>query len=644
MMFGSNQPPVSSRPPAPGAAYARFVLVLVGALLLAPVAGRCGSTGTPVLVLARQAASCPRCQHWLREDEAWLAGLPQPTLSLTTAGPGVPVNLDSLLAHPRRLAELVEPHRITASGAKAVRPVSSLLRDRWLDRGYLQAVVEMVAGSARDPDTLVITPGVEWTLAALQVDGDDFPGRQSLLSDRLPSAGERFSPARVSEALNGILGALGERGYPFPRWVTRRIDLDPVRHTVAVTGTLLPGKLTVIGPITSDLPPGPGRDFLARASGLRRGVPLTSSALTLAVQRLRARDLYARVDEPRVYLTQAADTVGVHFPVVPRRKVNRLAVVLGLSRGNTTGPSRLSGQVDLDLPNMAGTGRGLRAGWRDDGSGTSSFGVEYREPLVLGTPLDMDLGMASEVHQGTYTRFDMNSGWELPVVALWGVGLQVGWDRATYPAGELEKSTRLRAGGSVLHKRGDRYRSGWSGSFGITSAWGSTRVRDAGEDSLGSGRLGQSTSVRIYNVDLQGEIRLGPSLGLAGRASFRQQAGGQRIVPLAEQFWIGGANTVRGYNEREFHGSKVAWGGVELRVGRVRSSRLYTFWDLGYFEFATGDPADPTLVKTVSGHPRGYGLGLLARTRGGDLSLAVGFPGSVDFDLAKLHVTLLEAF
>ena len=639
-----NPRPVSRpvRVTSRGSAIPRGLWLLAVALLLLPLISRAGSVR--VLTLDPQTGPCPRCERWLKEDANWIAGLPPQALSLDAVGSEAAGTLDSLLVHPRRLTMLVQPSRMTAASDEAVRPVSSLLRDRWLDRGYLQAVVEAVAGFSGAPDTLVVTPGAAWTLTALQVDGDDFPGRESLLSDWLPPTGERFSPARVSEALNGILGALGEMGYPFPRWVTRRIGLDPVRHTVTVTGTLLPGNRAVIGPITSDLPPGPGNDFLARASGLRRGMPLTSSALALAVQRLRARDLYARVDAPRIYLTQVADTVGVHFPVVPRSKVNRLAVVLGLSRNNTTGPSRLSGQVDLDLPNMAGTGRGLHAGWRDDGSGTSSFGIHYREPLVLGTPLDMNLGIASEVHQESYTRFELTGGWELPVVALWGLGMQVGWDRATYPGGELEKSTRLRAGGAVLHKRGDHYRSGWSGLFGITSAWGSTRLRDVGTDSSGTGRLGRSTSVRIYNVDLQGEIRLGPSLGLACRASFRQQSGGERIVPLAEQFWIGGANTLRGYNEREFHGSKVAWGGVELRLGRVRSSRLYTFWDLGYFEFATGDPRDPAVVKTVSGRPRGYGLGLLARTRGGDLSLAVGFPGTVDFDLAKLHVTLLEAF
>ncbi len=117
-------------------------------------------------------------------------------------------------------------------------------------------------------------------------------------------------------------------------------------------------------------------------------------------------------------------------------------------------------------------------------------------------------------------------------------------------------------------------------------------------------------------------------------------------MPLSEQFRFGGANSLRGYREQEFHGSRAAWGAIELRVGAPRGSRLYTFYDLGYFAFEAQDPTpeDPERRTLRKGWPRGYGLGILARTPGGDLSLAVGFPGTVDFDLAKLHVTLLETF
>ena len=155
-----------------------------------------------------------------------------------------------------------------------------------------------------------------------------------------------------------------------------------------------------------------------------------------------------------------------------------------------------------------------------------------------------------------------------------------------------------------------------------------------------------SLSQRIISGDLSTEWWVSSTVSIFSRGSYRQLSGGENDVPLSEQFQFGGAATLRGYREDEFHGSQAAWGGLEVRIGKAGGSRLYTFYDLGYFEFSALDPlpGDAEHRSLQKGWPRGYGLGILARTPGGDISLAVGFPGTVDFDLAKLHVTLMESF
>jgi outer membrane protein insertion porin family len=332
---------------------------------------------------------------------------------------------------------------------------------------------------------------------------------------------------------------------------------------------------------------------------------------------------------------------------MPRRKVNRLQVVLGLSRNPADGASRLSGEVDLDLPDMGGSGRALRVGWRDDGLNRSRFGFSYLEPLIFATPLDMGLALDNEVDRDVYTRFRIDNVWRLPVVALWGIELGVGWDRATYPSGLLERTARTRARGAVSHRRGDRSRSGWEGLFAIETAWRSASLRPEGSDAIApASQLAEAATQRIFEVDASGEWMVGRTVSLFARASFRQLTGRDELVPLSEQFRFGGAASLRGYREQEFRGTTTAWGAIELRLGRPLGSRLYTFYDLGYFEFKSPDPTDATGQNLLLNRdwPRGYGLGLLARTRAGDISLAVGFPGTVDFDQAKLHVTLLENF
>ena len=583
-------------------------------------------------------------KEWLEQDRRWFKALPAarkftaPVVPDSLSEPGLALDLDQL----HNLKILVAAAGATSGDTlPVVRPVASQMRDRWMDRGYLSAAV-MARG-----DSLQVQPGPVWTIGVLDVAGDDFPGRNHLVATWLPRVGDRFQSEVLSRGIDMVLIGTGETGYPFARWVTREVVLEPAGHTVSIKAMLLPGNLAFIGPVTSDLEHTRAARFLARTSGLSTGNKFQHSDLDRARQRLLSRDLYTTVGEPTVYLTSSEDTVGIHFPVVARRKVNRVAVILGLSRPAEGEGTRISGEVDLRLPNMAGTGRSLQIGWRDDGDKRSRFGFSYLEPLAFGTPLDMSLALDNEVDREVYTRFRLENNWRLSVVSLWGVELGVGWDRATYPLGTLERTSRVRARGAVLHNRGDRTISGWEGLFAIETARRSSSQRSIEDPDVPStAQLAEAITQRIIEVDSSGEWWIGRTVSLAGRASFRQLTGPERNVPLSEQFRFGGAATLRGYREGEFHGSVAAWGSVEARIGRPGGSRLYTFYDLGYFEFWNLDPltTDPADLVRFSDQPRGYGLGILARTVAGDISLAVGFPGTVDFDQAKLHVTLLESF
>ena len=610
---------------------------ILSLLMLVGLASSPSSSATREVVVVSEGAGQAEDQRlasWRAADVNWLAGLPVAEYALRE-NTMTAATSDSSLAGLRQLLQAARAG-VPADTTASARLVENRLRDRWYARGYLAAMV-LTSG-----DTMRVNVGPLWQIGVWDIGGADFPGRKRLLSTWLPRTGDVFRSADVERGIARVLVGTGEAGYPFARWVTRELKLNPAEHLVNITASLLPGEAAVIGPITSDLSEPRARSFLARSSGLRPGEPFRHTDLARAVDRLLARDMYTHVGTPRLYLTSSADTVGVHFPVVARKKVNRLQVVLGLSR-REEGGSHISGEVDLRFPNLGGSGRKLAILWRDDGQDKSQFGFSYLEPLAFGTGLDMGVALDNEVAREVYTRFRIDNTWSLPVVALWGVDLGFGWDRSTFPEGELESTRRVRVGGGFEHKRGDRTRSGWRGLFSIETAWRSSQLRP---ESGVSGELGQAVTQRIYRIVVAGEMWLGPTFSLFSRVSFRQLTGGERNVPLSEEFRFGGAASLRGYREDEFHGTQAAWGAIEMRIGRPEGSRLYTFFDLGYFQFWNTDPLalDPAQLLRFRGWPQGYGVGILARTPGGDFSLAIGFPGTVDFDQAKLHVALLESF
>lgn len=626
MTFDWNRRPASRTARRIGA-----LLLLGAAFCLLPRTAMAG-------VVVRWAGDAPaqaQEREWLAQDQQWLR-------TGSTDVPFAHIVADSSDALRRLLMR--SPRRSGPPRTGLSR--ESLLRERWLERGYLAAKVSAVGRPGSASDTLRIDSGPRFRISKLQIGGDDFPDRERLLSLWLPREGDLFDPVAFGRGVQRILAEAGEAGYPFARWVVSSVQWDASTGLVGLEGHLLPGQHAVVGRITSDLPPGPGREFLVKAAGIRHGSVFRESELNRAVARLVARDLYLSVDAPRVYLTTFADTVGLHFPVVERQKVNRLEVVLGLSRKQDDSGSRLSGQVDFELPNLAGTGRRLQVRWQDDGGERSRFGFSYLEPLAFGTPLDGAIAMDHEVQRDLYTLFRFDSDWTLPVVDLWGLKLGVGWDRSTFPAGDLEGTRRTRASAGIEHRRGDRSRSGWQGRVGLETAWRSTFYRVETDSTVEGSQLGEGSTQKILLGDLGVEHWFGSAWSLAGRVSYRQLRAATDNVPLSEQFQFGGANTLRGFREGEFHGSTAAWSALELRIGRPQGSRLYTFYDLGYFEFSALDPLpdNPQRRTLQNDWPWGFGLGLLARTPRGDLSLAVGFPGTVDFQVAKLHVSLMESF
>ncbi len=626
-----------------------FILVVVGLLGIPTINA---AVRPPAPILRTSAGFQPNMKEaeWILEDSLWLAR------QLPDVGKHFPegvMDQDSLSLWMNWAKKSAVA---TSDSMPIARSVSSLLRDRWLQRGYFSTIIESRAGAIEKdiqrshPDTLVLNPGTAYRLGKLEISGNDFSSREHLLKTWLPRPEELFIPAEFDAGINLVLAGAGDAGFPFARWATSKLALDPVTSTLDIKASLLPGTKSYIGPLTCDLPEGRGQNFLLKASGLAYGKPFRNSDLQRARQRLLARDLYTQVDMPQVYTTTAKDTVGVHFHVKPILRNNHLQVVLGLSRPSDGSGAKVSGEVDLRLPNMAGTGRALQVGWRDDGVRKSRFGVSYLEPLALGTPLDTEIFLNQEVDQESFTLFKVDNRWRLQVVNLWGVELGAGWDRSTYPQGVWVSSNRTRARGAFFHRRGDRTSSGWSGLFAIENAWRSSVARlddeEAQEASSTGTRLGESETQQIFEVDSEGEFFLGSSWSLFARSSFRELSGAEGEVPLSEQFQFGGAATLRGFREDEFHGSRAAWGSIEMRLGRPGGSRLYFFYDLGYFAYSAADPFSSDLNERIlkEGWPKGFGLGILAKTPGGDISLAIGFPGSVDFDLAKLHVTLLESF
>lgn len=141
---------------------------------------------------------------------------------------------------------------------------------------------------------------------------------------------------------------------------------------------------------------------------------------------------------------------------------------------------------------------------------------------------------------------------------------------ASQPLGVVDG--RLQTFGIVLDKdtRDNRFRpsGGVHDSFWVETTGGVLR----GENQYTKYVL----ALRRYVPVSKGGRTVFAFQGVGGRTTI-----GKGFVPIYDMFSVGGSDTVRGYREREFLGTKILYGNFELRQRIAKNFDIVGFYDMG---------------------------------------------------------------
>ncbi|MEK7395396.1 MAG: POTRA domain-containing protein [Candidatus Poribacteria bacterium] len=107
------------------------------------------------------------------------------------------------------------------------------------------------------------------------------------------------------------------------------------------------------------------------------------------------------------------------------------------------------------------------------------------------------------------------------------------------------------------------------------------------------------------------------------------------IIPLTELFYLGGANTLRGYAEEMFRGEGNIYSNLEYRFLASNSSHFFVFVDNGAI-FSKSDGFSSQKV--------GYGFGMRIESMNGIISMDYGLAKGESILSGKIHVSLGAVF
>ncbi len=466
--------------------------------------------------------------------------------------------------------------------------------------------------------------------------------RASTLFER--ACGGVATPARIAAGL----AALGEQARGLG-YAGAEALLDSVVASAGVAQvfvTVHTGPLVRVESLelqgAASMRPGPARAI----AGLRRGTLVTPSALSSARERLLSSDLFESVGTPEVAPGSSPDRARVLVPVEELR-ANRFEGALGLQNGGG-----VTGLLDLALGNIAGSGRSVGTRWRGFGKGRSEYAVRYREPALLGRPLDAALALEGDLAESLYTR----TRWELRLGAR-------PWTRARASLG-VDRSGTVYTGVA----------SGTSETWSLTGGFGWEGLAPrsnpdhglAASIALSAGRRSErypgfeAARRGVARAALSGSVALSAGANRALVAALhldRVVLSGGDGFPAEELRFLGGSERLRGHADREFAGDRILAGSLEHRWIGGGESRTYLFFDAAYHGLgapvvAGAIPAPPSLLtgpdsatpaslartQLSNGWDFGYGAGLKTRLASGAVGVELGFAPGVSIREAKLHI------
>jgi outer membrane protein assembly factor BamA len=529
----------------------------------------------------------------------------------------------------------------------SVRAVARRLTEALQDDGYYYASVDSarVDTAARPPRVrLFARRGPQVRLGSIRLTGTRAVPSEELRRLMETRTGRPLDPERLEGDINAMLRRYDEAGHPLARIRVAETTLrpgPPPRLDVALA--VEEGAELWLRRV--ELPDGSRTDpdYVAEVAGLEPGAPLTGYDEAALRQALRESNLFRSVGRPE--LRVGPDGGAVLFVPVEETSPGSFDLVLGyLPASRAGGGGQVVGSGSLDLENVFGGGRTADLALdRRPGQG-SLVDVGVADPYVLGRPIQVEARFRGEQRDSTFGE------------RLYRVGLGYRFDGGLEVVGTASREV-TRPGQAGAQIRAGRQRVARSTSF-----FYGVGLRYHGVDRARNPRRGLHLDVHVeqgtrdrrrQRVTADGDTTLERSslrqerlratvrgylplfdrqvVAVGGDASFLLSDGYDR----SDLFRLGGAQSLRGYDEDRFLGNAVGRALLEYRVQVDRVSYAYAFGDLGYVR----RPALGTTEASQGWHP-GYGIGIQFGTRIGIVNASYALQPADSPANGRIHLGL----
>ena len=529
-------------------------------------------------------------------------------------------------------------------GGPFVASDAQTIASRYAAEGFPMARVDSVtfqpAADTSEVDVFLwIREGKPARIASIRLDGLKSLSEATILSVLKTTVGQKFVPALLEQDCSAVLIACEKSGYPFARVSLGQISFGEESDSLGVhiVMDIEEGILARINHLRVDGNTTTKTSLIVREARVADGEIFRGDQPEKVKQRLQKLELFSTVSLPELYVLDDG-SVGLAVKV-SEGNPNRFDGVVGYVPPSGSSDGYVTGLADVQFRNIFGTGRRFAARWFRENQSSQEINLQYREPWVFSLPINAELDFVQRKQDSTYFRTAFRVAADLMATDLLSLGLVFSSEQVTPTVGfgqrMVSESRAMDIGFVVSYDSrndpvtptsGFNYRTEYATGFKeITSSYllgqnnrSATQKLSFDFEYVTSAFEKQIVAVNLYARD------------------FRSSA-----VEMSDLFRLGGANTLRGYREGQFLGSRIAWTNLEYRFRAGQRSYFFGFIDAGYV--LTPDRPEVGLVRQELNRV-GYGAGLRIDTSLGLIGVSLAFGKGDTFGTSKLHVRLANEF
>ena len=540
------------------------------------------------------------------------------------------------------------------------------------DEGYIFAEtspnITVISGTRRANGetpvsiTVEIIEGKPLRTGTLTLSGNQRFSETEIRDQLSIKEGNLFTLVALEQGIERVQTLYSEHGYPKIEIVPKNIQLLPETSTINFELNIREGAQVRIGEVKVSGLKKTKTKVVLREIHVKPNDNFKQRDIDTSYRRLRNLGYFYQVNPNVLEAGETEDRINFHAQVTEAR-TGQISGVVGYAPpdSDTDAAPQLTGVFEARETNLLGTGRQVNFYWK---SGLLKIlRAGYAEPWIFGKPLTIGIEYGQLKQQnadrGQFQGFSDNASETVSeeqsgsVSAITNFGrvfegiMTLGYKRINVPNVGLPSVTPSTRGFQTLPLSDPRAISATEPTPYIGTKYSVTfrLTRDTRDYFLNPTR-GRRDSI-AFEVS-RSDFRLRKAwLSLQQYfPTWRKQTIAVELhgaaawgvnIPPTELFYLGGATTLRGYDEDWFSGPRSVYANLEYRFLVGPDSQIFVFTDLGAV----------TLIDTPSVFDTlrvGYGFGARLESRGGILRINYGLAAGDSLLRGKIHVNLGAAF